>query len=395
MTPSDVSTAPVYDPYHAHLHADPYPAELYRWMRDECPLYHNETHGFWALSRFDDVQETSRDWHTFSSAEVVDLDGTGGAVYGTGNFLELDPPRHDALRNVVRKAFTPREVAQLEAMVREEAATLFAPFRAARGGDIARDFCWQLTLNVAARRLGIPREDRPHVERLFFQTLERSPGETAIPEVAVTSATELRDYLRELIVNASDEAPGLLGQIAAAHRNGELATDEIPGLALLLFGAGVDAPGGFAANALLLLERHPDQREALRTGRATLDDAVEELLRFESPVQNLARTTTKPIRLHGTDIPQGGIVLLVYAAANRDDRRWQDPDVLDLSRPRQRHLAFGEGLHFCLGAGLARLQAKVVLETMLSEAPDYAVTGPLTRIVKQSDWGVLKLPVGW
>jgi cytochrome P450 len=272
---------------------------------------------------------------------------------------------------------------------------LFQPLQENRGGDLARDLCWQLSFNVAAHTMGIPRADRPYVERIFFETLLRTAGETTIPERALSAAAELRDYLRELALSTTDTQPGLLGRISEAHRTQALTTSQVAGVAFLLFGAGIDAPGMFLANALLILSRHPAQRDALVSGRAPLDDAIEELLRYESPVQNMARVTTAPVSLHDSELPTGSVVVLVYAAANRDDRRWERADSLDLARPRKRNLGFGEGLHFCLGGAMARLEARLVLETVLQHAPAYEVADSVTRIVKQSDWGVLHMHASW
>lgn len=392
-----MADSPAYDPFDASMHEGPYPTELYRWMRNECPLYRNDEHDFWALSRFSDVQTVSRDWQSFSSAgpRGVDLDGTGSEVYGDGNFLEVDPPRHDLLRDIVRRTFSAKEIAQLEASARDRVGSLLAPMRAGGGGDIGAELCWPLAFDLVMQLLGVPMADRPYVDRLLLSASARSAGSAELPDDVRASAAELRDYTTDLVCGGGDLPPGILQQLAGARADGLLTDAEAPGIGILLMFAGIEAPAIFAGNAVVMLSEHPDQRAKIRAGEVATEAAVEELIRFQSTVQALARTTVAPIQLHGIDLPEGATVLLVYGAANRDERRWDAPDTLDLSRPRQRNLAFGEGLHFCLGAMLARLKTKVVVETLLTEVPEYAIDGPVKRTVKWCDWGVLSAPIAW
>lgn len=387
----------VYDPFDASMHIGEYPAEIYRWMRNECPLYRSEEHDFWALSRFADIQAVARDWQTYSSAgpRGIDLDGTGTEVYGNGNFIEIDPPRHDLLRDLVRRFFVPKEIRRLEAILRDEAELRFAPLMAAGGGDIGTELCWPLAFNIVMQILGISAADRPYVERLLLIAGERESGTEEIPAPSLAAAAELREYTTQLLRDGGSLQAGLLGAMASASADGALSVAEAPGIAMLLMFAGIQTPALFAANAAVLLATHPDQREKLHAREVAIDVAVEELVRFESIVQALARTTTAPVRLHGIDLPKGATVVLMYGAANRDERRWDEPDKLDLARSRQRNLAFGEGLHFCVGAVLAKLEARIVLETLLTRAPGYEVDGSIRRTLTWSDWGVLGAPLAW
>jgi cytochrome P450 len=384
-----------YDPYDGAVHTY-YPASLYTWMRNDAPLCRSDRHDFWALSRFADVQEASRDWETFSSAGArgVDLDGTSAAVYGgAGNFLEMDPPRHDTLRGVVRRRFDPRPIGALEATLRAETCSLVAHLRASGGGDIAQSVCWQLASNVLARFLGLPRADHARVSDLVSALFVREPGSTTIPALAVDAGAELRAYLGALLTDRTTLGEGVLQDLAIAVDSDQLTQSEAIGTVMLLFGASVETPAAFVANAIYLLAEDADQRELITRKEVSVSAAVEELLRIQSPVQCLARTTTRSVVLHDTELPSGSTVMLVYGAANRDERRWDDPDALLLGRRSQRNLAFGEGLHHCLGAPLTRLEAKCVLEVLLAEAPQYAVAGPVRRLTKYSDWGILNLPV--
>lgn len=392
-----MSESNVYDPFDASMHTGAYPAEIYRWMRNEQPLYRSEEHDFWALSRYADVQAVLRDWRCYSSAgpRGVDLDGTGADVYGSGNFIEIDPPRHDALRDVVRRFFSPKEIGQLEQSLREQAGSLFASMRENRGGDLGRNLCWPLAFDTVMRMLGMPAADRPRVERLLVSGKVREPGTEDIPRDALAAATELREFVTSIVCGNDALPPGILKHIASARASGLLTDAEAPGICMLLMFAGIETPALFAANAAVLLTDHPDQRDKLSAGEVASEIAVEELIRFESVVQALARTATEPVQLHGVHLPEGATVVLLYGAANRDERRWEEADTLDLMRPRQRNLAFGEGLHFCVGAVLAKLQARIVVETLLAHAPQYAIDGPVTRTVTWSDWGVLSAPIAW
>jgi cytochrome P450 len=386
--------APIYDPYDASMH-EKYPAALYKHLRDMASPYRNADCGFWALSRFSEVQEASRDWRTFSSAGPlgVDIDGTGTGLYGVGNFLEADPPSHDQLRDVVRGAFGPKRIARLERDVSQRAATLLEPLQSAGGGDIARQVCWQLAYDVVAHLLGIPPSDWAAVADLLLRASRRSPGQRQIPDDAVAAAAALRHYVDSLLGESRQLDSGLLATVAEACDSGVISAEQAPGIGMLFLGAGVETPATFVSNSLYLLATHPDQRAHLVEREVDIEAAIEELLRFESPVQCLARTTTRATEVRGARLPADAVVLLVYAAANRDDRRWDNADRLDISRQHQRHLAFGEGLHFCLGAPLARLEAKLVIRLMLERCPAYEVAGPITRLVKYSDWGILGLPV--
>jgi cytochrome P450 len=385
-----------YDPFDPGVHHDPYPGSVFAWMREHRPVYRNEMHDFWAVSRFADVQALAREWKSFSNAGArgVDLDATGSHVYGEGNFLEQDPPRHGALRGLIKAAYSPRAIGNLKPLLTRDARILIDALPRS-GADVAGELCWPLAFTTTAGMLGIPDVDLPYVQALLKQALLRAPSTPEIPASAMDGARRLRECLGTLIAAPRGLPPGLLLDLAHGCADGQLSTAEAVGIALLVLGAGVETPSAAVANMLLLLARHPEQRDRVRRGDVELEAAIEELLRFESPVQYLARTAATEVDLHGTLIPAGGTILLLFGAANRDATRWLAADSLDLSRLRQRNLAFGEGIHHCLGAGLTRLEARVILELFLVTAPDYEVAGPITRTINNTDWGVLGLPVAW
>ncbi len=380
--------AVAYDPL---VQDDPYAA--YRELRARFPVYRNDDRDFWALSRFDDVQRAAREWRSFSSAEGVNLDDTL-SLTGAGNFIAADPPDHDRLRRVVRDRFTPGTVAAMEPTIRADVQRTLAAAARDGGFDAAAALAWALPVRTISRLLGLPVEDEPVLGAWLRAVIRRDPDAAELPTAARGAAESLRAYFRAH-VGERRAAPrdDLLADIVAAEDGGELEPAEIPGLCILLYVAGTETVADFVGNALVALAERPDQRALLAADAALTPRAVEELLRFESPVQYQVRAATAAVELHGVTIPAGGRVALLWAAANRDERRWQRPDDLDLTRDAKRNLAFGEGIHHCLGAPLARLQGRIVLEETLRAMPDYRLDGEIERVATHNTRGVARLPI--
>jgi hypothetical protein len=384
----------VYDPFAELGVEDPYP--LYERLREEAPAYHNRARDFWALSRFEDVQAAARDWETFSSAPCVDPDYVGVRLR-LNSFLDLDPPMHDLLRRIVKAHFTPNAIKEMEVTTGAVADELVGAFLAAGEADLARDFAWGLPLRVTMALLGLPREDFPFL-RDTFEELWRDnrlwiePAPDAPSRVA---AGRIHEYFAAAVLERERRPAGdVLTTIAEAHAGGELALDVLAELAIVLYIAGYETTANLLSSSLVHLAEHPGERAWLIANPDRLADAVEELLRFDAPVQVLARNTTRPVELHGETLPAGARVLLLWGAANRDPRRYDDPDRLDLGRPVLRHLSFGNGIHHCLGAPLARQEARVALGALLAHAPDYVISGPVVRNTNMvSTRGIVSLPV--
>jgi cytochrome P450 len=386
-----VTEAVDYSPFSPEVQADPYP--VYRRLRDDFPIYRNAELEFWAISRYDDVVAVSRDWRTYSSAAGVDIDDTGGE-FGDGNFLEEDPPLHDLLRGVVRTEFIPKNLrAALTPFVRQEVERIVADLKSRPAVDFARELAWQLPVVVVSRLMGFPAGDRDQLLAWEEAFALRVPTLGQLPPFAVRAGAALRSYFAGLIETRRTQPQGdLLTSIATAAPDGEDIGDSALGMVFILFVAAIETTASLITQSLRLLAEHPEQREWLSENLGAIPEAVEEVLRFEAPVQNIKRTTVSAAELLGEQIPAQSTVLLLTGSANRDERRFPDPDRFDISREPKRHLAFGEGIHHCIGAPLARLEGQIVIETILAEMPDYSLIGTPTRLPNNIVRGYTSLP---
>jgi cytochrome P450 len=375
---------------------DPYP--VYRRLRDEAPLYHDERLDLWALSRFDDVQAAAKDWETFSTSIGGfgnDIDDTYQLFLPAGDLAGVDPPIHTRLRGALRLAFSPSALrARFEPIVRRKVIELIDGFADSGHADFARDLARPLPGTTMFSWFGFPEADHRQLLAWFGEMLERDRGERALPDRAIAGRDRMRAYMHA----AADERriarrDDLMSFLVEANETDQISADELLGASMLLFVAGITTTSGLISNSLLHLDRYPDQRARMRDDPSVIPAAIEELLRFDAPIQALARTATRDVPAHGGVIPEGARVALLWASANRDERRWVDPDRLDIAREPQRHMSFGDGIHHCLGAPLARLEARVVFEELFRRIPEYAVSGPIIRIKTPTDRALESLPV--
>ena len=404
-----------YDPFDPALHADPYP--LYARLRDESPIHHEADLDLWVLSRFADVRDAVHDPSTFSSKDATSLqdprtsdlddealDAAGvdvdalreGMSEVAPMMLMLDPPRHDQLRDLVKRAFTPRRIAELEPRVRRLATDQLDEVVPSGGCDLVADFAGVIPTIVIAELLGVPAADRVDFRSWSNALVAIDFNSSELAVEGMTAFASLWRYFSD-IVRARTATPGddLISALLVAEIDGKrLERNELLGFCILLLLAGTETTSNLIANAAVLLAEHPEQRHRLAEDPAVIPAAIEEFLRYDSPVQALGRRTTRSVELHGTTVPAGAQVALVFGSANRDPREFVHPDRLDIDRRPERHLAFGHGIHYCLGAALARLEARVAFEELLARAPDWTV-GPGTpeRIRSGQIRGCRSLPI--
>jgi cytochrome P450 len=375
---------------------DPYP--VYRRLRDEAPLYHDDRADVWAFSRFEDVQAVAKDWETYSSALGGfgnDLDDTYQLFLPAGDLAGVDPPLHDRLRAALRLAFSPSALQRrFEPIVRRKVVDLIDAFAGTGHADFAIDLARPLPGSTMFTWFGFPEADHHDLLGSFGEMLERDRGHRELPPRALAARDRVRDYIADLAdERRRSRQDDLLSFLVDAEAAGQLTANELLGSSMLLFVAGITTTSGLISNSLLHLDRFPDQRELIATDPSVIPAAIEELLRFDPPIQTLARTTTREVNAYGEDIPKGRRVALLWGSANRDERRWPDPDHVDIRRPPLRNVAFGDGIHHCLGAPLARLEARIVFEELFPRIPEYAVAGPVIRVQTPTDRALESLPV--
>jgi cytochrome P450 len=390
---TEVATRFAYDPFSLTIQEDPYPA--YKTLRDHYPVYHNAERGFWAISRYQDVLAASRDWRSFSNRSGVELDEVADvypSTFGPGIVINTDPPAHERIRKAVHRAFTVRSVRALEGIIRQHVRDLFDELRDRETADLAAGFAWRLPVRTISGILGYPAEDRDRIQEWMFALEARNSDLAVMPDSALTAAQELAGYIRALAAERKARPrDDLISVMGEAERSGQLADGETRGLTFILTLAGIDTTACLLSNALFRLQPLAGDRAWLAADPARIPGAVEEVLRFEAPVQGLARVAARDVSLHGETIPEGAWVWLIHASANRDERQFSEPDRLDVRRDPQRHLAFGDGLHHCIGAPLARLEGRIALEEFLAAFPDYSLAGRSERLHQHTTRGWVHL----
>lgn len=365
-------TAVEFDPYSYEIHEDPYPT--YRRLRDEAPAYFNEKRNFWALSRYDDVRAALNDWHTFTSTEGITIEPRRKGV--EPHIIEMDPPRHSQLRALVSRAFTPNRMAALEEPIRARSRALIEPFAATGRVDLIDDFAALLPMAVISEMLGVAPADQDRLRHAADALLHREPDSDEITPDGIAGATTLYGYFDNLIRERRSQ-PGndLLSVLIDAEEQGHALTEsELLGFCFLLIIAGNETTTKLLGNAIAWLAENPEQHALVAGDPSLIPRAVEETLRYDGSTQAMARCLTTDVDLHGRRMRSGTKVLLLLGSANRDERHWGDgADRFDIGRDTAGQLAFGHGIHHCLGASLARLEARVALEELLPVLGDYEV----------------------
>jgi len=378
----------VYDPTAPDFQEDPYP--LFRRLRDEFPAYQNEALRFWALSRYEDVRDAAADHATFANAVEHYPDPEGDPselmprwMMDFGLFY-MDPPRHDHLRRLVSRTFTPSRVTRLEPVIRELARGLLRDVAERGRAEIVHDYAAPLATQVIGALLGVPEVDRWQF-RLWAEKIEQrdpdTPEDVAAKEQAET-IDAIRTYMRSLVAErrATPREDLLSALVQAGEGDERLADEQVVDLGYQLMIAGNDTTAAMISNGALRLAEFPDQRRFLLDEPGWMANAVEEMTRYDSPtVQSPPRITTRTVERHGRVIPAGSAVVLIWMSANHDERQYPEPGRFDVTRKLGRHMGFGHGLHVCLGAHLARLEGRVAFEELLRAMPDYAIEGDVRR----------------
>jgi cytochrome P450 len=391
----------VFDPFSEEFFNGPW--EIYRRMREEAPVYYNEEHDFYALSRHEDVAAAFKDYGTYSSAYGLDL-----AMVKSDEpliakmIIVMDPPEHRQMRSLVNKVFTPRAIEAMKPMVTETIERYIAKADPDHF-DVVGDFSAFFPVEVITQMLGVPEEYRQQVREWVDISLHREPGQIEMSQEGLQAVAEAMALYYELIQKRRAEPQDdMFSRLVAAEierEDGEkerLDDFEIAGFATLLGGAGAETVTKLVGNAAVTFARNPDQWQKLLDDRSKIPAAVEELLRYEAPAQYNVRRSMKEAHLHGVTIPAGKPVFLLGGSANRDPEAFTDADTFDIDRDRTeaQNLGFGYGVHSCLGAALARMESAIALDRLLDFMPRYEVSwDDCRRVAMQNVAGWSRVPV--
>ena len=374
MTTTD-TVAAYYDPYDVPTNTDPYPA--FRALRDDAPVYYNDVHDFWALSRFDDIDRALRDHETFISGRggILELI-KAGIEMPPGILIFEDPPTHTIHRRLLSRVFTPKRVAELEPKVREFCIQCLDPFIGEEDFDFIAHLGAQVPMKTISMLLGIPESDQELIRDKVDASLRTEEGQPMEVDDDFVSGEMFAEYIDWRADHPSDDLMTDLLQATFTDETGTergLRRDEILTYVNVLAGAGNETTNRLIGWSGKVLGDHPDQRHELAADPSLIPNAIDEILRFEPPAPHVGRYVARDVEIDGVTVPEGSAILLLIGSGNRDERRWADADRFDIHRQVGQILSFGYGIHFCLGAALARMEGRVVLEELLARFPDWTV----------------------
>jgi len=375
-----------YDPYVVEINADPYP--VYRRLREEAPLYYNEPHDFYAVSRFEDVERGLRDREIYISGRgaIIELI-KANIAFPPGVLIFEDPPIHTVHRTLLSRVFTPRKVAALEPKIREFCARSLDPLVGTGRFDFIADLGAQMPMRTIGMLLGIPEQDQESVRDSVDANLRTKAGKPMQFSERSVSGEMFADYVDWRAEHPSDDLMTELLRVEFEDETGmvrRLTRQEILTYVNVVAGAGNETTGRLIGWTGKVLADHPDQRRELVEDRSLIPNAIEELLRYESPAPHVARYVSRDVEIHGRTVPEGSVMMLLIGAANRDDRRHPDGDRFDVHRQIDQHLSFSHGIHFCLGAALARLEGRVALDEVLKRFPEWEVDRANAKLASTS-----------
>lgn len=405
MTPA---VPPLYNPFLPAFRDDPHP--FYHRMRRESPVHFGKTVGVWVLTRYADVLNSLRDPRISASARHwrdyerfffrKGSDGTSPMAETYDRWmLQMDPPDHTRIRGLFTKAFTPRVVAQMRERIQRLTDELIDPFVSRGDVDLMPALAYPLPIMVIAEMLGVPRADFErikHWSEAFLPSLTPALSLDASRTVN-TAVLEFREYFKgQAAIRRAEPRDDLLSaMVAAADEGDRLSEDELLATCMLLAFAGHATTVQLIANAIVLLLNHPEQLAKVQSDATLLEPAIEETLRWASPIQIVYRTTLEDVAFGNTTIPKGQMLFVSLAAANRDPEQFVDPDRFDIARTNTRHLAFGNHIHYCAGAPLARLEARIAVETLLRRLPNLRLNGKVEREPSLVLRGIRTLPLAF
>ena len=399
MTTGAETTALYYDPFDFDIDDNPYP--IWRRMREEAPLYHNEKYDFYALSRHDDVARELHNWDTFRSGKGTTMDIIMSDIpVPPGVILFEDPPLHDIHRRLLSKVFTPRRMEAIEHLVRQYCVRALDALAGASRFDLITDFGALIPMRTIGYLLGIPEEGQQQIRDSTDASIGLKEGSfQSVSAASFENAYQLfAEYIDWRAEHPSDD---LMTQLlnAEVEEDGELrplTRVEVLTYTSMIAGAGNETTTRLIGFIGQLLDQHPDQRRELVDDFSLIPRAIEEVLRYESPSPVQARYVAHDTEVHGQTIAEGSVMLLLNGSANRDERQFPDGESFDIHRTGP-HLSFGQGLHFCLGSSLARMQARVALEEMLTRWPEWQIDYDDAAMAHTSSvrgWGRLPVIIG-
>lgn len=365
-----------YNPFDRELYRNPYPT--YKRLRDEAPVYRNDTFGMVAISRFEDVVAAHVDVDRFSSE--LNLSESEAADTGRSRPIVFsDPPYHTQLRLIENQPFRPRQIGRMGGMIREITVRRLERFAGRGEVDVAQELAMPVPMEVICRLLGIPEQDIDELQEWADTSIEREPGTNQPTPAGAAARRALEDYLRgtrqERLARPAEDLLSVLANANMKDEEGErpLTEEEFVSNAAFLLIAGNETTAKAITHSVLLLARHPDQRAVLAKDASAIPNAVEEILRMRPPAHWQHRVAKVPIELHGVKIEPGTFVSLVTASACHDERVFPDAERFDIARKFDHHVAFGWGRHICMGAWLARLEMKITIEELLARYPEYEI----------------------
>jgi cytochrome P450 len=372
-----------YDPYDVEIDADPYP--VFRRLRDEAPLYHNDKYDFYALSRFEDVERGLVDRETYISGRGAILELIKADIeMPPGVILFEDPPIHTMHRGLLSRVFTPKKMNALEPKIREFCAQSLDPLIDAGRFDFIRDLGAQMPMRVIGMLLGIPEQDQEAIRDRADADLRTKPGQPMkYSQDRFVTGEAFAEYVDWRAEHPSDD---LMTEMLHAEFEDETGTtrrltrDEVLTYVNVVAGAGNETTTRLIGWAGKVLGDHPDQRRELVEDRSLVPNAIEELLRYEPPAPHVARYVSRDVTHYGRTVPEGSVMVFLVGAANRDERRHPDGEHFDIHRDVGQHLTFGYGIHFCLGAALARLEGRIALDEVLQRFPEWEVDADNARL---------------